>query len=117
MAAEEQKPTFLGQHRFLILIILAVFITGLLTVISMSMYISSGAAQLDLSRPGYRAVQDQVDRENRAVQNYSAVGPVNEESINEFKELYDKQLKRAKAVEAFGGDPLSPKSLGIDAAN
>lgn len=117
MASEEQNPTFWGHHRFLTLIIIAILITGLLTTISMSMYISSGASQLDLSRPGYSSVQDQVDRENREVQNYSATGPINENTINEFKDLYDEQLERAKVVEAFGGDPLSPKSLGIDAAD
>lgn len=117
MPTEEQKPTFWDDHRFLVLIILAILIAGLLTSISMSMYINSGAAQLDLSRPGYRNVQDKVDRENQAVQNYSAVGPVDKKAIDEFKDLYDAQIEKAKAVEAFGGDPLGPKSLGIDAAD
>ena len=61
---------------------LVVFVSGsivvalILVVVSMALYASSGAAQLDLSRPGYQSVQDKVDRTD-TFQSFSANGPVN----------------------------------------
>ena len=81
-----------------------------MTTISVIMYNSSGAAQLDLSRPGYLSVSDQVV-ETDQIDTYSSTGPVNEESIKEFMKLYDEQAAKAKKVDAFNGDPLNPEVL------
>ena len=40
-----------------------------------------------------------------------AVGSVNKETIEEFMKLYDTQAAKAKAVDAFNGDPLNPEVL------
>ncbi len=87
-----------------------VIIAILLTVVSMIFYTMSGAAQLDLSRPGYQSVSGQVDTESQ-IDTYSASGAVNKESIQEFIKLYEKQAEKAKAVDAFNGDPLNPEVL------
>ena len=44
---------FLEAHRLPIAIGIAVSVALLMTVISISLYIRSGAPRLDLSRPGY----------------------------------------------------------------
>lgn len=106
--------SFWDQHRFLLLIAVSVGIAFIMTFISMAMYTSSGTAQLDLSRPGYQSVSSQVNRDDSAFKNYSSIGPVNQDSINEFKALYESQSTKAKSVDAFSGDPLSPESLGIN---
>ena len=111
----EQEVTYWGQHRFLLLIALSVIIALTLVSISMALYASSGAAQLDLSRPGYQAVTSQAVTGGGDFESYPASGKLDNKSINDFKTLYDKQATKAKAVDAFSGDPLNPETLEISA--
>lgn len=106
----EEEMTFWDHHRFLLLISLTIVISIVLVIISIIIYNVSGAAQLDLSRPGYQSVSDQVDRDDN-IDEYSAFGPVNKATVEEFITLYDEQAKKAKAVDAFNGDPLNPEVL------
>jgi hypothetical protein len=112
--APTDELSFRDKHRFLLLIIMAILVTTVLVLISMTMYYSSGAAQLDLSRPGYKGVRAQVEKNDSDFQNYSASGSITQDTISEFMSLYSKQAQKTKAVDAFGGDPLSPESLGIN---
>jgi hypothetical protein len=105
---------FWAAHRFSLLLILTVIIALILTVVSMTLYSISGAAQLDLSRPGYQSVSNKVDKETK-IDSYSATGAVNKGTIQEFMKLYDEQAKKAKAVDAFNGDPLNPELIIPDA--
>lgn len=109
----EDQVTFWGQHRLLLLIVLSIVIALVLVTISMALYNSSGAAQLDLSRPGVKAVTSQVVKNDGDFQDYSASGPLDANAINDFRSIYDKQATEAKAVDAFSGDPLEPEALGI----
>jgi hypothetical protein len=104
---------FVSKHRLLVFIIMSIVLSMILVAISMAMYNSSGAAQLDLSRPGYKSVRSQAITSDGSVQTYSAVGTISQDSITEFKSLLVKQVNKVKTVDAFGGDPLSPDSLGI----
>jgi len=106
----DEKP-FYGDHRFLALIIMSIFIAIILIVISMAVYYTSGAAQLDLSRPGYKEVRSKAVTNDKSFTNYSSTGVVNLISIGEFKTLYKQQADKAKAVDAFGNDPLNPTTL------
>ena len=113
----DEDMTFWDKHRLSLLLILSVLIALTLTVVSMVAYNASGTAQLDLSRPGVSSVSDKVDRTDRITE-YSSFGSVNKDSINEFTKLYDAQSKKAKAVDAFNGDPLNPEILefGVSAS-
>ena len=102
--------SFWDKHRLSLLLILTVIIAIILTSVSVIIYNSSGAAQLDLSRPGYRSVSGKVE-ETDEIDTYSAVGAVNKNTIEEFMKLYDAQASKAKAVDAFNGDPLNPEVL------
>ena len=103
-------PSFWDRHRLSLLLILTVLIALTMTTISVIIYNSSGAAQLDLSRPGYLSVSDKVEQDDE-IDTYSATGAVNKKSIEEFMKLYDAQASKAKAVDAFNGDPLNPEVL------
>jgi len=111
----ESDATFWGQHRFLLLIAIAIALASILVGFSMALYASSGAAQLDLSRPGYRAISDQVINSNKDFENYPTSGQLTDDAINDFRSLYEKQSTKAKAVDAFNGDPLNPDVLEISA--
>ena len=102
--------SFWDRHRLTLLLILTLSIAIVLTSVSVTIYNISGAAQLDLSRPGYRDVSDKVDKKNK-IDSYSSSGAVNKETIKEFIDIYDKQAQKAKAVDAFNGDPLNPEVL------
>lgn len=102
--------SFWDKHRLSLLMIITIVIALIMTVISVIIYNSSGAAQLDLSRPGYRSVSDQAGKSD-TIDTYSSSGPVNTQTIEEFMDLYDEQAEKAKAVDAFNGDPLNPEVL------
>lgn len=102
--------SFWDRHRLSLLLIITVLIAIVMTVVSVIMYNSSGAAQLDLSRPGYRSISSKVDG-NDNIDSYSSIGAVNKKTIQEFMKMYDTQASKAKAVDAFNGDPLNPEVL------
>ena len=106
--------SFWDRHRLSLLLIITVLIALVMTVISVVIYNSTGAAQLDLSRPGYLSVSDKVEKTDE-IDTYSASGPVNKDTIQEFVKLYDAQASKAKAVDAFNGDPLNPEVLEFGA--
>jgi hypothetical protein len=107
--------SFWDKHRFLLLIALTVSIALVLVGISMALYASSGTAQLDLSRPGYRSVSSQAVNTDSDFENYATFGQVDKAALTEFNTLYQKQAVKAKAVDAFSGDPLDPDILEISA--
>jgi len=101
---------FWDTHRLSLLLIMTVVIAIIMTTVSVVIYNSTGAAQLDLSRPGYRSVSDKVEKAD-PIDTYEATGPVNKDTIHEFMNLYDEQATKAKKVDAFNGDPLNPEVL------
>ncbi|MAU34192.1 hypothetical protein CL689_01160 [Candidatus Saccharibacteria bacterium] len=101
---------FILRHRFAFLIVGTLVISLILVIVAMVIYNVSGAAQLDLSRPGYQSVSNQVER-GVDVGDFSASGQMTAETIEEFIELYDTEAKKATAVDAFNGDPLNPEVL------
>jgi hypothetical protein len=113
----EEALTFWDQHRFMLLIAITIIVAVILVIISMVIYNVSGSAQLDLSRPGYQAVSDKVE-ETDEIDEYDASGPINKTTVDEFTKLYDAQAAKAKAVDAFNGDPLNPEVLefGVSAS-
>jgi hypothetical protein len=92
----------------------SIVIAFCLVVVSMALYSSSGTAQLDLSRPGYTAVQSQVDQSD-SFEGFPATGPVNKSVIDDFQKTYQKQIKSVNSVDAFSPSALDAQSLGIDA--
>jgi hypothetical protein len=110
-----EEVSFKDKHSFLIFITLSIIVASVIVTISMALYNSSGAAQLDLSRPGYKSVRSQAGKDDGDFQTFSSSGPISKEIISNFKATYDKQAQKIKAVDAFVGDPLSPDALGLSA--
>lgn len=109
-SATDDDVRFWGEHRLSLLLIGTILIAIFLTIVSVALYNISGAAQLDLSRPGYKSVSDKVDT-NTKIEAYSSSGSVNKDSIKQFITIYDEQAMKAKGVDAFNGDPLNPEVL------
>lgn len=107
--------SFKDKYSLFLFISASIFLSFIIVIISMVMYDGSGAAQLDLSRPGYKDVRSQAKKNEGDFQNYSSSGQINKEAISEFKSIYNIQAQKVKSVDAFGGDPLNPDALGIGA--
>lgn len=114
---EREHSTILNgwqQHKFLLLVGVTIVTALILVGVAMGMYASSGAAQLDLSRPNYQNVREKANRDERLTA-FPATGKITKESLEQFRELYEPQSKRIIDFESFGGDPLGDQALGIDA--
>ncbi len=102
-----------SEHRLMLLVVGAIIVSLFLVAVSMALYVQSGAAQLDLSRPGYKSVQDKAQPFDN-FQGFSSDGPINSSTLKDFKQLYNKQAMQASGPDAFGSDALSNQSLRID---
>jgi len=112
----QEKLAFWTEHRYLLLIFATIVIAIILTSVSLIIYNVSGAALLDLSRPGYQSVSSQVDRTSD-IDSYSSSGPINKTTVDQFTKIYDAQAAKVKAVDAFNGDPLNPEVLEFGSSN
>lgn len=108
-----QPRTFVAKHRFIVMIAGSVMIALLLVVISLQLYTNSGTLQLDLSRPGYTSVRDQIHRDE-AFKGYPGTGAIDKAALDEFQKLYDKRANDLISVDAFGSEVLTDQALGID---
>ena len=112
---EQAAHSKIGEHRLLILITCSIIVSLMLVGISMAMYANSPAAQLDLSRPGYKSVQTKTEQFDD-FKDFSASGSIDKETLDEFKKLYDKQAREALGFDAYGTDALSDQTLHIDSS-
>jgi hypothetical protein len=99
------------------MIIGSVLLATLLVSVSLYLYNTSGAAQLDLSRPGYVDIRSKTVDSSSEFKNYATTGPITQASIDEFKTLYDEQADKIKLASAFKGDPLNLDALGVNSSN
>lgn len=113
LIADAHKLGRWGQHRFMLLVGSSIVIALVLVSISMKLYTSSGAAQLDLSRPGYVSVRDQAAQSNK-FEGFSASGEIDKKTLKEFQEMYNTHAEQATAVDSFGGEVMSDTALSID---
>ncbi|MFZ1258605.1 MAG: hypothetical protein WAQ25_03990 [Candidatus Saccharimonas sp.] len=100
------------RHRFFGLVAVVIMIASFLVSVSLGLYNSSGAAQLDLSRPGYQDVRDQAGRDTTDL-NYPASGPLTKQAFSEFMSLYDEQVKKATTVDSYSATALAEESLHL----
>ena len=103
----------LAKNRFIVLIVGTIVIALFLVSIALALYASSGAAQVDLSRPGYKGVRDQAREDTGDTKSFSGFGPINKASLEEFEKLYEKTGKSATSVDAFSSNVLSDEALRI----
>lgn len=114
LAADAQHLTGWEKHRFLVMVGASIVIALMLVAVSMKLYESSGAAQLDLSRPGYEHVSEKV-APSEVFKGFPATGEMDQEAIEEFRAMYNKRALQATNVDSFGGDVMNDAALGIDA--
>lgn len=100
-------------HRFMLMVGATIVMSLVLVGVAMAIYSSSGAAQLDLSRPGYRGVSKQADR-GEVISSFPSTGPIDKSTLDQFRQLYTTQAQQVLGYDGFGGNPLSDQALGLD---
>lgn len=110
-----EATPFYARHLFGAMVAGSIVVAIILVFVSMSLYYSSGASQLDLSSPSYVDVRNQIDNSDNSV-DYSNTGKMNSSAISDFKTLFSQKIQKVKSVDIFGGDPLNPESLGMTVA-
>ncbi|HEX8390224.1 MAG TPA: hypothetical protein VF597_02300 [Candidatus Saccharimonadales bacterium] len=104
--------TIIGRHRIIYAIILAIIIAVLLTVISMALYVSSGASRLDLSRPGYEAVRNEVSQ-TPVNDSFSGNGPINSSVAGTFQKRLNAHRDALSKLGDFESAALSDEQLQL----
>lgn len=110
--APVQSLSWLQRHRFFGLVIAAVIIALFLVAISLNLYSNSGAAQLDLSRPGYQSVRKDV-LQDKDTKSYPSTGAFDKNAFDQFVELYDQRSKSVQTEAAFDPAALGDESLQL----
>lgn len=101
------------KHRFMLMVGISITIALMLVAVAMKLYESSGAAQLDLSRPGYEHVSEQA-AQTEVFKGFSSTGGIDKDVFDEFREMYNKRAGQATGVNSFGGDVMNDAALSID---
>src|SRR5687767_13228274 len=93
------------RYRLIALITGAVLVSLLLTVFSVLIYVRDGTSRLDLSRPGYEQVRDQI-RPDDTSPAFESSGELTKEVMEKFaKDLKDK-IGEFNQLSSFDVAPL-----------
>lgn len=110
---QEKFKAFANRYKLPVFLGAAIALAIILVMISMTVYYRSGAYQLDLSRPEYKAVRSQIEPSKKANYGFDAQGQVDEQVLDEFLDKYQLETDKALAADAFSADVLSNEQLGI----
>ncbi len=113
----ERAKKFFDTHQLLFLVLGALTITVILTSVSMHLYVSSGASKLDLSRPGYEKVRENVTQNPTDEKPYSTTGPLDATAIQDFDNRYNRQRAEMNDLGDFGSDALSDSALNLNVSD
>ncbi len=93
------------KHRFFGLIVGVIFVSFLLVCISLSLYNSSGTAQIDLSRPGYQSIQKEASR-GQVNDSFPSTGKLDAKAFDSFDKMYGDHTRRVVGVDSFDPEAL-----------
>jgi|JI10StandDraft_1071094.scaffolds.fasta_scaffold211303_3 hypothetical protein len=107
------KPTeIVRNHTLVVMIAVAVLIAICSVVVAMYLYNSGGTAQIDLSRPDYQSVRNQVTKDTSEI-NFSSSGALTAQDYNDYRKLYNDQMQQAVKNNGFAGDALGDDAIGL----
>lgn len=109
LRSDAATMTFWQRHRFFVLVAGVIIISLLLVSISLGLYYSSGASQVDLSLPGYKSIQKEASQQT-VEDAFPSSGKLDANAFDAFETLYAKHAKEVVGIDRF--DPAA-----FDAAN
>ena len=111
-AHEEAVLTRWQQHRFLVMIAGAITVACFLVSVALGLYNSSGAAQVDLSRPDYEAIRQQANQDKND-KSFESTGALDDTAMQSFEDVYDARAAKVVGVDSFDAAALSEESLQL----
>lgn len=111
----DRFKAFATQHQFMMAILLTIFVAILMTGVSLSLYVSSGTLQLDLSRPGYASARKELIKP-QSTDEFATNGPINKQALDEYQKLFDEQRKELNSIGKFNDKGLDDDSLTLGQA-
>ncbi len=102
--------TLWWRHRFLVLIAGVIMLSFIMVIIGMYIYNTSGAAQVDLSRPGYQSVQKEASRDTTD-DSFASTGKLDKEAFNSFDSMYADHARQVVGVDSFDPKAVDPNTL------
>lgn len=100
------------RHRFMMAIVLTVVIACIMTAISLSLYVSSGTLQLDLSRPGYESARKELIKPEDK-KDFAINGAIDKQALEEYQKQFDTQRAELNRIGKFKDHGLSDDSLTL----
>ena len=91
----------------------AIFITIVLTVVSVAWYTLDGSSRLDLSRPGYEQERAEV-RTTDTQKTYDTSSPITRQAIDDFLAEYDQRIKDLDGYGNFSNDVLDDNDINLN---
>lgn len=93
------------KHRFFVLIVGVILVSFLLVCVALGLYNSSGAAQIDLSRPGYQSIQKEASR-GQVNDSFPSTGKLDAAAFDSFDKMYGNHTKRVVGADSFDTEAL-----------
>lgn len=107
---DAESMTLWQRHRFFVLVAVVIVLSCVMVVIGMYIYNTSGAAQVDLSRPGYKSVQREAKRDS-IDDSFPTSGKLDADAFDSFNKMYNEHARQVVGVDSF-----DPKALDSTAA-
>lgn len=114
---KDRLINFIKRFKFQVFLGSVIAISLVLVNISMNLYYSTNAYQLDLSRPEYVKVRSQIEKDPKDEDSFSEQGPVNQETLEDFLNRFQAEERKAIDSKAFQNDVLGDEQLGIENSN
>jgi hypothetical protein len=102
----------ISHYQFATMITSAVLLTAILTTVSIWIYVSSGAINIDLSRPGYEKIREETSAEATETQ-FLPSGPIDKAVVDDFNSRLESLQARLSSMNNFSNDVVSDEALGI----
>jgi hypothetical protein len=100
-------------HQWLVFVITALIIALTLTGISLWLYRVSGTAKLDLSRPGYEKVREDVKDNSDSTKPFSPTGKLDDAAVSDFNSRYQDIKTRLDQMNNYDNAAVSDENLGL----
>lgn len=101
------------RNKFTALIAGVVVVSLTLVAIAINIYNSDGAAQLDMSRPGYSSVRSKVIKEDEDRVAYPSTGAFDQKSFDDFEKRYKKYADAVHAINGFDPSAVDNDSINL----
>ena len=110
LRSDAARMTVWQRHRFLVLIAGVIMISFVMVIIGMYIYNTSGAAQVDLSRPGYQSVQKEASRDTTD-DSFASTGKLDKDAFDSFDKMYANHARQVVGVDSFDPGAIDPSTL------